>query len=145
MKNILSKISFLGMVFVALCINVSAQTTTLTFTGRDADNRFLPMSGVVVANLTRNWQDTICYLDTILVLGNVGIEDWNSKDRLLLSQNVPNPFDGVCEFSLTLPKDGKVEVKFTIWTGRRWQVIKTRWMPARTRSGSGWPLRKAMC
>lgn len=114
----MNKILF-WVVFVVLYLDVGAQTTTLTFTGRDADNHYIPMSGVVVSNLTRNWQDTILYPDTILVLGNVGIGDWNSAERLQLSQNVPNPFDGVSEFSLILPKGGKVEVEIHNMNGKK--------------------------
>jgi len=55
---------------------VSAQTVTLTFTGRDASNQYVPLNRVVVSNLTRGWQETLFWPDTVLVMTDqTGIED----------------------------------------------------------------------
>ncbi len=114
MKRILSV-----LVLLVSVLAVYAQTTTLTFTGRDANNHFIPLNRVVISNLTKGWQETINYPDTILVMGSVGIDDYGDVSRLELSQNVPNPFDGASDFSLCLPKDGQVVLEVFDLNGKK--------------------------
>ena len=45
MKNI-----FTFSLLTLMCIFAAAQTVTLTFTGRDADNRYVKLDRVVVTN-----------------------------------------------------------------------------------------------
>ena len=96
---------FVVMLFVGSLV---AQNTTLTFTGRDTSNHFIPLNRVVISNLTRDWQETIDYPDTILVMNSVGIEEYLQNDKVQLFQNIPNPFVGVTDFSLQLNKCQKV-------------------------------------
>lgn len=97
----------------------TAQTTTLTFTGRDANNQHIQLNRVVVANLTRSWQETIYYPDTILVMGSTGIEYFDNAKIFGLSQNVPNPFDGISDLCLSYPKGGEVNIEVVTLDGRR--------------------------
>ena len=46
----------------------SAQTVSVTFTGRDAQNHYLPLNRVVVSNHTKGWQETLVWPDTVLVM-----------------------------------------------------------------------------
>ena len=60
---------FLSVAF--LC----AQSVTLTFTGNTANNQYVPLSRVVVSNLTKGWQETLTWPDTVLVMNITGIHD----------------------------------------------------------------------
>ena len=107
-------------VFLMMCgvLFATAQTTTLTFTGRDANNQHIQLNRVVVANLTRSWQETLYYPDTILTIGQVGIHDYESGNGFVLLQNNPNPFDGTTYATLRTVESGDVVMIITDMNGR---------------------------
>ena len=101
-----------------LFVIVPAQTVTLIFTGRDASNQYIPLNRVVVSNLTRGWRETLIWPDTVLVMTNqTGIDDLVT-DGFLLSQNNPNPFDGITYVNLNVTEPGDVSLVITDITGR---------------------------
>ena len=53
------KKTFTFLTIMLLFVVVSAQTVSVTFTGRDASNQYIPLNRVVVSNLTRGWQETL--------------------------------------------------------------------------------------
>ena len=111
--------TFISMVF--LFAVVSAQTVTLTFTGRDASNQHVPLNRVVVSNLTRGWQETLFWPDTVLVMtDHTGIEDIEMQNfaSLHLSQNNPNPFNGTTFVYLNVTEPDEVSLMITDITGR---------------------------
>ena len=68
-----------------------AQTVTLKFTGTDINNLHCQLDHVTVTNITHNWQETLYWPDTTLILNNgVGVRDYENLGRLKLSQNTPN-------------------------------------------------------
>lgn len=98
-----------------------SQTVTLTFTGRDGANRHVPMNRVVVTNLTRGWQETLVWPDTVLTMQNgVGIHDVETQNiaSLQLSQNNPNPFNGATDVLLTALDAGAVTLEIADANGR---------------------------
>ena len=102
-------------------ISVMSQTVTLTFTGRDGANRHVPMNRVVVTNLTRGWQETLVWPDTVLTMQNgVGIHDAETQNiaSLQLSQNNPNPFNGATDVLLTALDAGAVTLEIADANGR---------------------------
>ncbi len=102
-------------------IGVTAQTITLTFTGKDAQNKIVPLNRVVIANQTRDWQHTIYYPDTNLTMGITGIDNpigSNNDSPIRLSKNVPNPFDGISEFSLQLFEPGVISMEVYDLSGK---------------------------
>ncbi len=113
MKKLLS-LSLLAL----MCASVFAQQVVLTFTGRDADNHFLPLSRVVIGNQTRGWQETICYPDTTLSFGATGIEENASDGSFGLAQNNPNPFNGATDVNLTVTEPGAVTMEITDVNGK---------------------------
>lgn len=115
MKKLLFSITF-----SLLLITVSGQTLTLTFTGRDANDEYLRTSRVVINNLTRGWQETLSWPDTILMLqSETGIEDISNQwQALRLGQNNPNPFEGTTFVNMTVPEPGNVKVEITDILGR---------------------------
>lgn len=114
MKKILFLILILANVFYA-----TAQTTTLTFTGRDVYNNYIRLDRVLIADFAQNWQETIYYPDTTLTLSITAIEDFANVKEFGLTHNVPNPFDGVSDFCLSLPNEGTVSIEVLSMDGRQ--------------------------
>ena len=112
--------SFTFMAIILLFATISAQTVSVTFTGRDAQNHYLPLSRVVVKNHSKGWQETLVWPDTVLVMTATGIEDVETfpETSLRLSQNNPNPFDGTTYVNLNVTEQGDVELVLTDITGR---------------------------
>ena len=67
--------TFITMMF--LCALLSAQTVSVTFSGRLAENEeYLPLSYVVVQNQTRGWKEVLVWPDTVLMMTDVtGIQE----------------------------------------------------------------------
>jgi uncharacterized protein (TIGR02145 family) len=101
------------------CFGTLAAQTTLTFTGKDNLDHYVQLHRVVVENLTRNWTDTLYYPDTILMMSGVGLPDYASASAFSVSQNVPNPFDGVTDFTMTLPYESNISIEVHDMSGRR--------------------------
>ena len=116
----MKKLITLFLLLCAVAVFAQAQSVTLTFTGRDANNHFIPLNRVVIGNVTQNWQETIYYPDTILVMGGTGVEDMGTMcaSSLRLSQNNPNPFDGTTFVNLEVAEPGDVAIEITDITGR---------------------------
>ncbi len=116
----MKKINFLTFILGCLCsiATVSAQTVSLTFTGRDATNRYVQLNKVVVTNLTKSWQETIYWPDTVLTLTNkTGISDVQEQGIGLFSY--PNPFNGTSSVLLTIPQSEEVYMAVYNITGQR--------------------------
>ena len=107
------------MALLLSAFSLFAQNITLTFTGRDVNNQFIPLHRVVIMDETQNWQESIYYPDTIYTTSSVGIEDHNANFSFALSQNVPNPFEGETDFSLQMPKAGRVQLDVNSLNGQR--------------------------
>ena len=116
------KKTFTFMTMLLLSVAVSAQTVSMTFTGRNADNnQYVRLFSVVVQNLTRGWTETLFWPDTVLTLTEgTGVEDVGmmSTTSLRLSQNVPNPFNGMTFVNLDVIESGDVVLTITDITGR---------------------------
>ena len=118
---------------VVCCASTSAQIRTVTFTGRDRTNQHhIPLSRVNVFNLDQLWEEILYYPDTVLILGTVGIDDYDSRQNVQLMQNVPNPFDGTTEFALQLPDGGDVFLEIYDITGKLAVVERFTALPVGT-------------
>ena len=101
-----------------------AQTVTLTFTGRDANNNYCQLDKVVIVNQTQGWQETIYWPDTTLAMEvGTGIEDFANEGAFAFSQNNPNPFAGTTEAMLNVVETGDVILELTDVNGR---IIETK-------------------
>jgi len=109
--------SFLFLLLLTVCM--FAQNVVVTFTGRDTGNHFIPLSRVVITDITQNWQETIYYPDTVYNMSLVGIDERDADFQFALSNNMPNPFEGTSAFKLQLPESGKVYIEINDLTGRR--------------------------
>ena len=111
---------FLSVILVLIGVFALAQSVTVTFTGRDAKTQYVQLDRVVITNLTQNWQETIYYPDTILMMGSTGIDDRDANNSTMqLSQNVPNPFDGTTDFALQMSEAGKVSLTVYDLNGKK--------------------------
>ena len=109
MKNRTIRI-LLSILFIAVMgKTLFSQTITLTFTAQDANERYIQLNRVVVTNLSRGWSETLIYPDTILIMENsIGIDEYEKSTVFTLFQNNPNPFEGVTDFTIQLPKQEMV-------------------------------------
>ncbi len=110
---------FLSVAF--LC----AQSVTLTFTGSTVNNQYIPLNRVIVSNLTKGWQETLTWPDTVLVMSTTGIHNVGTfpETSLQLSQNTPNPFNGTTFVNLQVTEPGDVTVVVTDIIGRTVSVV----------------------
>ncbi len=117
-KQILSFV--IGTVVLAfLFCTLQAQTVTLTFTGKDANNNWVQLNRVSITNLTKGWQETIYWPDTTLTMQNgTGIDESVANGGFGLSQNNPNPFTGTTDVNLTVADAGAVTLKIVDGNGR---------------------------
>ena len=115
MKNIL----FSLILTILLPMGMVAQSVPLTFTGKDANNNWVPLDRVSVTNLTKGWQETIYWPDTTLTMQNgTGIDDYASNGGFSLSQNNPNPFNGATDVLLMVADAGTVTLEIADVNGR---------------------------
>ena len=117
-------ITFISIMF--LFAVVSAQTVSVTFMGRDANNQNVPLNRVVVNNITKGWQEILTWPDdTVLTMTDqtgVGNVEMQNCASLHLSQNTPNPFDGITFANLQVAEQGDVSLEITDISGR---VVRT--------------------
>lgn len=106
-------------VFVFLFGMLHAQTVTLTFTGRDASDHYVPLNSISITNQTKGWSETLEWPDTVLVLQNeIGIDECVTNGGFALSQNNPNPFNGTTDVKLTVADAGVVMLEIADGSGR---------------------------
>lgn len=104
---------------IFMVLQVSAQLCTVKFTGKDRTGQYrIPLDRVCVMNEDQLWEEVLYYPDTILTMGEVGINDYRGEYGFQLHQNVPNPFDGVCRFALTMNESEGVTLEIYDLQGR---------------------------
>ena len=114
----------LSTVIILAIGTLGAQTVTLTFTGRDAANHYVQLNRVSITNLTKSWQETIWWPDTVLQMQNgTGIDDHIANGGFALSQNNPNPFSGTTDVTLTVVEDGDMNLDIAEMNGR---IVETQ-------------------
>ena len=120
MKNKVVKILFILVFLLGGIVVMQAQNQViLNFTGKNQNNDFVKLDSVFVENTTQRWQEVLYYPDTTLYIGTTGISDPSSEEiNLHLCQNVPNPFDGVTEFSLQLPEKSDLTLEIYDLSGK---------------------------
>ena len=128
MKNILFSLIFA----ILLPMGMMAQSVTLTFTGKDANNNRVQLDRVSITDLTKGWQETIYWPDTTLTMQNgTSIDDYADNDGFVLSQNNPNPFNGTTDVLLTVADAGTVTLEIADVNGR---IVET-WCTASLQVG----------
>ena len=98
---------------------IFAQTVTLTFTAKDAANHYVQLNRVIITNLTKSWQETIYWPDTVLTINNgTGIPVQEMSNDFKLSQNTPNPFSGLTDVQIMTTEAGRLHIEITDIRGR---------------------------
>lgn len=113
-----------------------AQTVTLTFTGQDADNQYKQLWSVSIKNLTKGWEETISWPDTVLVMqSGTGIDEVEAQSivSLKLLQNNPNPFHGTTDVLLAVKDAGTVTLEIVDVQGH---LIETQYVVSTPRYSS---------
>ena len=131
-KQFLSTI--IGTIVLAFLLGtLQAQTVTLTFTGKDANNNWVQLNRVAITNLTKGWQETIYWPDTTLTMQNgTGIGESVANGGFALSQNNPNPFSGTTDVNLTVADAGAVTLEIVDGNGK---IVET-WCTASLQPGT---------
>lgn len=98
-----------------------SQTVTVRFWGLDVTKeKRVPLSKIEIANISQNWQETLYYPDTVLIMkGTTAVDDWKDIHEMKLAQNVPNPFDGTSVVELQLPEEGEVLIDVYDMNGKK--------------------------
>lgn len=112
----------LFILFPALFVGVSifAQSIVVSFTGKNINNNYVQIDSVVVIDLTNSWSVKLTYPDTTLDLSTVGINNYeNQQNEFALSQNIPNPFNGVTDFSLSIGEKENVIIEVRDILGKK--------------------------
>lgn len=111
---------FILSAIALLVTNSIAQSVTVSFTGKNINDDYLQIDSIKVINLTENKFSVYNYPDTIVDLMTVGINNLHHQnDFFELSQNVPNPFNGTTNFTLSLVENENVRIKVTDMLGRK--------------------------
>ena len=125
------KRTFTLLAIMLLFVAASAQTVTLIFTGRDANNQRMPLDSVVINNQTKGWGETLVWPDTILTMQNgTGIDETVANGGFGLSQNNPNPFSGITDVNLTVADAGAVTLEIADVYGRMVETWCTASLPS---------------
>ena len=105
----LNKIVCLTLFLIYSLLGHSQTSVTLQFTGLDQNGQYVKLNHLIIENITKHWQELLYYPDTTFIMGITGVEEIpGGGEGIRLAQNVPNPFDGVTDFSLYLPNSSKV-------------------------------------
>ena len=108
------------------CLMVSAlfavSQTKVTFTGVSLDGSYCPFERVNVTNVTRGWNETLVYPDTVLVLSGIGVEEFSSSLKGI-TRVYPNPFEDFTNVEFGLPESGPVDIRVVGVDG----VLKASW------------------
>ena len=115
----MKRLLFSLILAILLPLFAMAQSVPVSFTGRDANNRWVQLDRVVITDQTKGWSETIAWPDTTLTMQNgTGIDDYANNGNIGLSQNNPNPFNGTTDVLLTVADAGAVTLEITDVNGR---------------------------
>ena len=119
MKRKIYTIFVLVIQFASIGTLQAQDQVTLQFTGQDQNGGYVKLDRVLVENISKHWQEVLYYPDTVLHIGGVGIEEnLGLGEGVRLFQNVPNPFEGVTDFSLYIPNSSKVLIEIHDLNGK---------------------------
>ncbi len=102
--------TYLTLILIVISLSFSsAQIIELTFTGESGASH-VPLSSVIIENITQGGDTVLNYPDTVITLGTVGIVDGSDLNSFSVQQNYPNPFDAQTNIDIFLPEAGNIEI-----------------------------------
>ena len=112
---------FLIIAFMAsMSLSTAQNYVNLSFTAKMQDDSFQALDSVKILNVTRGWEETIYYPDTVLQLINsVGIAEAENIG-FWVYQNMPNPFEVSTEVKVQLPMDENITLTLYDVSGKQY-------------------------
>lgn len=107
----------MAIIFLLMAFMPIKAQTTLTFIGKDDNGQPVQLDSVRVTNLSRGWTEVLDASDLSLSMTNSGVNQ--HETQTVLTQNVPNPFCGVTDFSVHLKRSKKVNVAVFTLAGEK--------------------------
>ena len=107
----------MAIIFLLMAFMPIKAQTTLTFIGKDDNGQPVQLDSVRVTNLSRGWTEVLDASDLTLSMTNSGVNQ--HETQTVLTQNVPNPFCGVTDFSVHLKRSEKVNVAVFTLAGEK--------------------------
>lgn len=116
-------VAFIAMMFLFAAV-FAQNTVTLVFTGEDQQGSYVKMNGITIQNLSRDWQETLLFPDTIYTLNiGSGIEDVQQANEMKV---MPNPFEGHTRVNIFSDRDEEAIIQILDINGRRHAQYKGR-------------------
>ena len=109
-------LSFFALLVSTTCC-YAQNSVTLVFSGEDQHGSHVRMNGLTIQNLSRNWQETLLFPDTIytMVIGT-GVEDIQQANEMKV---MPNPFEGHTRVNVFSSKDEEAKMLIVDINGRK--------------------------
>ncbi len=99
------------------CCSYAQNSVTLIFTGKDQHNSHIKMNGITIQNLSRNWQETLLFPDTVYTLNiGTGIDDLQHDGE---TKVMPNPFAGQTRVNIFSTTDEDARMMIVDINGRK--------------------------
>ncbi len=109
--------TFLTILAVALAQTAVSQDITLRFTGATTSGDYVRLDSVKVQNVSRSWNETVVYPDTVMSFACTGIAEARGLAAELSAY--PNPFNGTTNVSVTLPQSGNAVLQLFNVAGQK--------------------------
>lgn len=111
------KILSLFSLLVSTVYCYAQNSVTLVFSGQDQHGSHVRMNGLTIQNLSRNWQETLLFPDTIYTLEiGTGVEDIQQSNEMKV---MPNPFEGHTRVNVFSAEDEEAKVLIVDMNGRK--------------------------
>jgi len=110
-------ISFLTFVIYSAGASLGFSQSKLTFTGT-FQGSFHPFDSLVIEDINTGSRIIKQYPDTVLNLLITGTDEFPSGKGCSLSQNFPNPFNGVTRFNIHLTESDKTDINIFSTSGK---------------------------
>ncbi len=118
-------LSFLLILLASLCLSAQ-NTVNVKFKGQiRSTEEYARLDSIRICDRTHQWQRTIVYPDTMLVANLTNME-CQKENAIFLSQNTPNPFDGITEVELSISKDENVTMQIFDMLGKSYAQVSQR-------------------
>lgn len=94
-----------------------SQDINLTFTGSTTNGSYVQLDSVRVQNVSRIWNETLVYPDTVLTFQQTSIADAQGSTTKLTSY--PNPFNGTTNIAVTLTQSSEATMQIYNLAGQK--------------------------